>query len=281
MARSGGSKFIKNRSLSLQEIFEEERISFIASPCHQRLLDTLEQNRPSNGWNISTAILMALGRLVHKPDSRSQLHQLVVFLEVVKYLQECTDSKVKIFAQEPRFEDAAIDFIESVGFVVLWEPEAEGLIREGGFTMAPFYGWDDTLLARERQLRPTLYIGLPHEHVKSNLHEKTPEKKQWLDDCGVEYNRFRLCPDDCAHATNWIYNLDRLEVYCSRTSEQARKEKKKEKRKERTNLRREQAGGEEKEKEKDDSPLMETQHATQGKERHPERKTEKVGSDDS
>ena len=254
------STLIKGRSLSLHEMFDEERSNFIASPCHQRLLNTLAQNRPSGGWNISTAILIGVESLVNedKDESRSQLFQLVVFLEVVHYLQKSTNSTVELFAQEPEFEDAAIDFVESFGFDVLWEPEAEELIREGCFTMAPFFGWDDTLLGRERHLRPTLYIGLPHEHVKSHIHDgETPQEMQWLNACGFEYNRFRLCPVDCAHAA--LHNTHVLEVYCSRTSEQSSDEN----------------------GERDDSPMMGTQQATQGRERYSERKTKKVDSDDS
>lgn len=250
--------------MSLHESFEEERNNFIASPCHQRLLETLERNRPKEGWHIPTAVLMALGSLVVRHDRRSQLHQLAVFLEIVQYLQKTTHSTIQTFAQDPEFRPESIEFLKSLGIEVVWEPQAERLSRAGCFTMAPFYGWDDTLIARERELRPIVYIGLPLEHVKSNARtRRTPQEMEWLNDCGAEYDCFRVCPDDCAHVGNCNYNLSALEVYCLRTIEQADQNKKErmdmcseqaDHDKKETDLRREQDDDRKKEKEKIDSP---------------------------
>ncbi|KAK6395607.1 hypothetical protein LTR65_010625 [Meristemomyces frigidus] len=154
------------------QAYYDSRTAWGAAPCRWRIHATFLAHRPEHGWNITTAVAFAIGPFTldieqdeptycwYESFHRS-LAQLVMFLDIVEYLQGDAEVDIDIIAQDPWFTDLEEQTLEALGVRVVEDPEAQRLVRRDTFTFAPHWGDDPEILAQCKHLRPALHIGIP------------------------------------------------------------------------------------------------------------------------
>lgn len=142
------------------------------------MLDIIDGLRPAQGWNITEAVTLGLGRLVYfgketlpksfaewpeerrRSYTRAPLLQLAAFIDVVQKIEHSAAQTVVLLAQDPAFSSADVGFLAKFGIEVVQNPEAQRRIHSSTFTFCPFLRIEveRNILARCPPTQPQLHI---------------------------------------------------------------------------------------------------------------------------
>ncbi|KAF2104203.1 hypothetical protein NA57DRAFT_70420 [Rhizodiscina lignyota] len=164
--------------------FEKLRDRWRGLPYRQILLDLLDSiwqhgSREEPGCQerrIDNAVCIAIGSfstdwLGAEQTSLRSLWQLVLFLEIMEYLQRNThaEKNMKVYAQEPLFSALDKAFLAKFEIQTLDSPHAVELITPSTFLFVPFLEWYVLLWEVLRCKDPELYIGTDIHDILDRL----------------------------------------------------------------------------------------------------------------
>ncbi|KAL9005945.1 MAG: hypothetical protein Q9188_001310 [Gyalolechia gomerana] len=132
--------------LDLQNSHTHYLEQWLPSPYHQNLRTLLLNDLPSSlrsRERIDRCIVLGLGSLSN--GRRSSWWELVFLESVLELLflsasserETSSDWELKIYVQDPVFNDLDVAFFKSLGFIVLSDPEAFDYISPSTFLFAP------------------------------------------------------------------------------------------------------------------------------------------------
>jgi SRR1 len=125
----------------------------------QALLDTRRQ--------CDVAVLVGLGKLDTTDSDLRPVWQLVLFLDVVRYLvaeqterrDDGSDPGISMYAQDPVFGPLETQILTSFGIEIVADPAARGLLSPSSLLFAPFVHWSTLLRSTLATSDPMLYLG--------------------------------------------------------------------------------------------------------------------------
>lgn len=118
-----------------------------------------------HNFKLTHCICLGLGNFStpHDEDERylgdftGPLHQLAVLTILLRVLREKHDIRT-VYFQDPTFQPAEIQFLESLGYTVLDDPDAFDVMSASTFLFAPYCPYDVTARALRSAL-PALFVG--------------------------------------------------------------------------------------------------------------------------
>ena len=173
--------------LSFEEIsaaFEKCAQHLQRVECREELTRLLEQE---HNVNITQCICLALGNFGKRPgedidfgEFTGPLHQLAVLTVLLQVLGTKHDIQ-NVYFQDPQFQPVEIQFLESLGYTVLDDPEAFDMMSASTFLFAP-YCPDYVMCMALEPSSPALYVGNDPQQVGWNIMNRPdgPERARAL-----------------------------------------------------------------------------------------------------
>ena len=125
-----------------QQRFQVTKAAWLQSQSRKRLIGILDNNRPTEGWRIREASAFALGPLAGDSRSfepftqqekelytRKSMVQLVVFLDIVEFIESTDKVHIKKIAQDPAFSASDRDFLMSLQVSWSKSPQAQKVVN--------------------------------------------------------------------------------------------------------------------------------------------------------
>lgn len=150
----------------LRDAFNNLNVEWKTSPLREHIITTICESLGHRCGNcerlhvhFTSAVLLGLESLA--PEG-SSMKRLVVFLDVVEYLEQnscCQRVEMNLYAQDPQFTEVDKIFLKGCDIRVVECPRAVHFITPGTFVYAPNVGLTSLLSGILPGRDPALYIG--------------------------------------------------------------------------------------------------------------------------
>lgn len=134
--------------------------------------------------DVRTAVCVGIGSFARDWTHRYRsLWQLVLFLDVVRWLGRDGEVEVQCVAQDPAFMELDEEVLEELGVKVVRD-SVEEYISETAFVFSPFVDWFFLLPVVLKGRSPALYVG--NEILDDyTVYAQTEEKREKLRECNA------------------------------------------------------------------------------------------------
>lgn len=104
-----------------------------ASTCRSQVRQILDRKQPDGGWQIKHAVCLASGSFCRDnwELQRRSMTQFVAFMDLVEHLQETSDEKIQIVAQELIYTPLDIEFLSNLNVTAYSDQAIDQLSYEG------------------------------------------------------------------------------------------------------------------------------------------------------